>query len=148
MISLTNTRKGKKCAFYLRTNQVHQTRDHSNHSIDSQKEYLSDWASREGMEVVGVYSDVGKSGYSISGRDEFRRMLNDVISHKIDIDYVMVSELSRFGRNTKDVSDALSIIQQHGVNLLYPCDDTGTGCFDSLCGSLNWDWATFAKKVR
>lgn len=126
MISLTNPRK--KCALYLRTNCGQEQQTGSN-SIDNQKEYLSDWASREGIEVVGVYSDTGKSGNSISGRDELQRLLNDVVTHEIDVDYIMVSELSRFGRNMKDVLDTLSVLRAHGVNLLYPCDDTEIECF-------------------
>lgn len=142
MISLYNAHRGEKCALYLRTNLERQI---EGHSIDSQKEYLSNWARCEGMEVVAVYRDAGKSGYSISGRDGFQRMLNDVATGRIDIDYVMVSELSRFGRNAKDASDALSILQTHGVNLLYPGCGTeieferinGVGSIDfaSLCRS-------------
>ncbi len=86
-----------RSAVYLRTNcgQEHQT---GSNSIDNQKEHLMDWASREGMEIVEVYSDVSKSGRSISGLNELRRLLNDVITHKLDIDYVLVSEPSRLGR--------------------------------------------------
>ena len=100
MNGLYNPRKGKKCVLYLRVSLERQV---DGYSIEGQREYLQDWAAHEGMEVVEVYTDAGKSGKSISGRDEFQRMLNDIATGRIDIDFVVVFKLSRFGRNAKDV---------------------------------------------
>lgn len=120
MNGLYNPRKGKKCVLYLRVSLERQV---DGYSIEGQREYLQDWAAHEGMEVVEVYTDAGKSGKSISGRDEFQRMLNDIATGRIDIDFVVVFKLSRFGRNAKDVLNTLSLLQRYGVNLL--CKEDG-----------------------
>ena len=115
-----NPRKGKKCVLYLRVSLERQV---DGYSIEGQRDYLQDWATREGMEVVEVYTDAGKSGKTISGRDEFQRMLNDITSGRISVDFVIVFKLSRFGRNARDVLNTLSLLQQYGVNLL--CKEDG-----------------------
>ena len=113
-------RKGKKCVLYLRVSLERQV---EGFSLEGQKRYLREWAEFEGMTVVEVYVEAGKSGKSIDGRDEFQRMLNDIATKRIDIDYVVVFKLSRFGRNAKDVLVSLSTLQRYGVNLL--CKEDG-----------------------
>lgn len=127
MSSLYNSRKGKKCVLYLRVSLERQV---DGYSIEGQREYLQDWAAHEGMDVVEVYTDAGKSGKSISGRDEFQKMLSDIATDRIDIDYVVVFKLSRFGRNAKDVLNTLSLLQQHNVNLL--CKEDGLDSSTSM----------------
>ena len=46
------------------------------------------FADREGMEVISVYKEAGKSGKTIEGRPEFKRMLHD-IKNGLDIEYVL-----------------------------------------------------------
>lgn len=113
-------RKGKKCVLYLRVSLERQV---EGFSLEGQKRYLREWAEFEGMTVVEVYVEAGKSGKSIDGRDEFQRMLNDIATKRIDIDFVVVFKLSRFGRNAKDVLVSLSTLQRYGVNLL--CKEDG-----------------------
>ena len=43
---------------------------------------------------LGTYVEEGKSGKSIEGRTEFRRMLDDIQSGKVHTDYVLVFKLS------------------------------------------------------
>lgn len=75
------------------------------------------FAEREEMQVVGIYEDAGKSGKSIEGRPAFKRMLAD-IQDGLDVDYVLVYKLSRFGRNAADILNSLEFIQSYGVNLI------------------------------
>ena len=51
------------------------------------------------MEIVGIYEGAGKS---IEGRPAFQKMLRD-IDDGLDIDYILVYKLSRFGRNAADI---------------------------------------------
>lgn len=122
-----STRKGKKCVLYLRVSLERQT---EGYSLEGQKRYLKEWAEFEGMTVVDTYVDAGKSGKSISGRDEFQRMLNDVSTRRINVDYVIVFKLSRFGRNAKDVLNSLSQLQRYGVNLI--CKEDGLDSSTSM----------------
>lgn len=122
-----STRKGKKCVLYLRVSLERQI---EGYSLEGQKRYLKEWAEFEGMTVIDTYVDAGKSGKSISGRDEFQRMLNDIATRQIDVDYVIVFKLSRFGRNAKDVLNSLSQLQRYGANLI--CKEDGLDSSTSM----------------
>ena len=88
-------REGRKCVIYPRVSTEMQV---EGFSLDGQKRSLMRFADSEGMEVIGVYEEAGKSGKTIEGRPEFKRMLHD-IKNGLDIEYVLVYKLSRFGRN-------------------------------------------------
>ena len=78
---------------------------------------LTRFADREEMIVVDTYEDAGKSGKSIEGRPAFQKMLRD-IEDGLDIDYILVYKLSRFGRNAADILNSLELVQSYGVNLI------------------------------
>lgn len=107
-------REGKKCILYPRVSTEMQV---EGYSLDGQKTSLKRFAEREEMQIVGIYEDAGKSGKSIEGRPAFKRMLSD-IQEGLDVDYVLVYKLSRFGRNAADILNSLEFIQSYGVNLL------------------------------
>ncbi len=113
-------RKGKKCVLYLRVSLERQT---EGFSLEGQEHSLKEWAKFEGMSVVETYIEAGRSGKSISGRETFQRMLNDIATGKVVTDYVLVFKMSRFGRNAKDVLVSLAFLQSYGVNLI--CQQDG-----------------------
>lgn len=88
------------------------------YSLDAQWEKLKRYAKFQNMEIINEYSDEGKSGKSVEGRPEFRKMLNNIENGTDDIDFVLVFKLSRFGRNAADVLNSLQHMQDYGVNLI------------------------------
>ena len=112
-------RIGKKCVLYSRVSTEMQV---DGFSLAGQKTCLTRFVEREEMKIVGEYEDAGKSGKSIEGRPAFKRMLDD-IKNGLQVDYVIVYKLSRFGRNAADVLNSLELIQDYGVNLI--CTDEG-----------------------
>lgn len=78
-------REGRKCVIYPRVSTEMQV---EGFSLDGQKRSLMRFADSEGMEVIGVYEEAGKSGKTIEGRPEFKRMLHD-IKNGLDIEYVL-----------------------------------------------------------
>ena len=112
-------RIGKKCILYSRVSTEMQV---DGFSLAGQKTCLTNFAKREEMKIIGEYEDAGKSGKSIDGRPAFKRMLEDIKSG-LQVDYVIVYKLSRFGRNAADVLNSLELIQDYGVNLI--CTDEG-----------------------
>lgn len=88
------------------------------YSLEAQKERLRSEAKHRGMKIVGEYSDEGKSGKNVSGRPEFKRMMQDIKSGKDDVQVVLVFKLSRFGRNAADTLNSLQFMEDYGVNLL------------------------------
>ena len=100
-------REGKKCVLYLRVSTEIQV---DGYSLDGQKNRLVRYSDMEEMSIVDIYQDAGKSGKSIEGRPEFKRLL--------EIDYILVYKLSRFGRNASDILNSLEYIQSYGINLI------------------------------
>lgn len=112
-------KEGKKCVLYPRVSTEMQV---DGFSLDAQKNKLMRYAEREEMQVVNIYEDAGKSGKSIEGRPSFKRMLSD-IENGLEIDYILVYKLSRFGRNAADILSSIEFVQSYGVNLI--CTDEG-----------------------
>lgn len=107
-------REGKKCVLYPRVSTEMQV---DGYSLEGQKNSLKRFADREEMEVVGIYEDAGKSGKSIEGRPAFKKMLSD-IKNGLEIEYILVYKLSRFGRNAADILNSLEFVQSYGINLI------------------------------
>lgn len=127
MDELFCSRKNKKCVIYIRVSSERQVQGYS---LEGQKRYLKEWAEFEGMTVLNIYVEPGKSGKSISGREVFQRMLDDIATKSVDADFVVVFKLSRFGRNAKDILNSLTFIQRYGVNLI--CKEDGLDSSTSM----------------
>lgn len=105
----------KKVYIYTRVSTSMQV---DGYSLDAQKDKIRKYAEAFDYDIAGEYEDAGKSGKSIEGRAEFRKMLEDIETCKDDVSYVMVFKLSRFGRNAADVLNSLQLMQDYGVNLI------------------------------
>lgn len=127
MEELYSSRKGKNCVIYIRVSSERQVQGYS---LEGQKRYLKEWAEFEGMTVSDTYVEPGKSGKSISGREVFQAMLDDISTGQVQADYVVVFKLSRFGRNAKDILNSLTFIQRYGVNLI--CKEDGLDSSTSM----------------
>ena len=108
-------KKRKTCYLYTRVSTAIQV---DGYSLEAQEERLRKEADHRGFKVTEVYSDEGKSGKNIAGRDAFRQMLEDIQTKKDRPDYVFVFKLSRFGRNAADTLNSLQILEDFGVSLL------------------------------
>ena len=107
--------KKKKAYVYTRVSTSMQI---DGYSLDVQEERIKQYAKAYDIEIIQTYKDAGKSGTSITGRNEFIAMLNDIEAEKDKVDYVMVFKLSRFGRNAADVLQSLQVMENHNVNLI------------------------------
>ena len=107
-------KEGKKCVLYVRVSTEMQV---DGYSLDAQKNMLKNYAQREGMEIINIYEDAGKSGKSIEGRPAFQKMMLD-ITNGLAVDYILVYKLSRFGRNAADILNSLELIQSYDINLI------------------------------
>ena len=103
-----------RCYIYTRVSTANQV---DGYSLDAQRERILAYAKYQEMEVVGEYSDEGRSGKNILNRPDFQRMLDNIMN-KREVSYVLVFKLSRFGRNAADVLSSLQQMQDYGVNLI------------------------------
>ena len=105
----------KKCDIYIRVSSERQVQGFS---LDGQKRELMEYAKMKGLEVNNIYVEPGRSGKDIEGREEFQKMLNDVLKADSEVGYILVFKLSRFGRNVRDVLNTINLIHRYGISLL------------------------------
>jgi DNA invertase Pin-like site-specific DNA recombinase len=70
--------------------------EHQQYSTDNQREAIRKYAEGRNMVIVRTYTDSGKSGLRIDGRDALKQLLLDVPNN--DFDVILVYDVSRWGR--------------------------------------------------
>lgn len=109
-------RHSQRAAAYVRMSTEHQQ-----YSTSNQMDVIRDYARRRGFEIVKEYSDAGKSGLSIAGRDSLALMLRDVQAGAAGFTAVLVYDVSRWGR-FQDADESAYyeyICRQAGVSVHY-----------------------------
>ena len=77
---------------------VRMSTEHQQYSTENQGDAIRGYAERHHMEIVRTYSDAGKSGLKIEGRDALRQLIDDVEGGQADFDVILVYDISRWGR--------------------------------------------------
>jgi len=98
---------GQRAALYCRVSTADQ-------SCARQERDLRAFAARAGYEVVGVFKETA-SGAKLD-RAERRKVMALVQARQIDV--VLVTELSRWGRSTLDLLHTLQDLEAHRVSVL------------------------------
>jgi len=105
-----------KAAAYVRMSTEHQQ-----YSTSNQMDVIREYAARRNMDIVKIYSDEGKSGLNIEGRDSLARMISDVQSGAAEFACILVYDVSRWGRfQDADESAYLEFLcRQAGISVRY-----------------------------
>jgi putative DNA-invertase from lambdoid prophage Rac len=98
---------GQRAALYCRASTADQ-------SCARQERDLAAFAARAGYEVIGTFKETG-SGVK-ADRDERRKVL--ALAQRREIDAVLVTELSRWGRSTTDLLATLKELQARRVSVI------------------------------
>lgn len=77
---------------------VRMSTDLQQYSPENQGSAIIRYAENHGLEIIRTYSDHGRSGLNISGRDGLRQLIADVESGRADFNSVLVYDISRWGR--------------------------------------------------
>src|SRR5579862_2015611 len=77
---------------------VRMSTEHQQYSTSNQMDVVREYAKRRGLEIAKIYSDEGKSGLNIQGRESLAQMINDVQSGGINFSAILVYDVSRWGR--------------------------------------------------
>lgn len=77
---------------------VRMSTEHQKYSTDNQSTAIQRYAEQRGFEVVRTYTDAGKSGLNLGGRQALQSLLADVESGRADFDALLVYDVSRWGR--------------------------------------------------
>ena len=63
---------------------VRMSTDHQQYSTENQADVIHKYAEAHNMEIVNTYSDDGKSGLQIKGREALQRLIDDVKNKQTD----------------------------------------------------------------
>ena len=119
-------KREKRVGIYCRvsTNSAEQLQ-----SLTAQVSHLTRLAAAMPQWLLSdVYMDVATSKTG-SSRKEFNRMLDDCRSNKLEI--VLTKSISRFGRDTVEILDALHQLKQLGVRVIFEQEELDTANTDS-----------------
>ncbi|MFA5109291.1 MAG: recombinase family protein [Patescibacteria group bacterium] len=130
----------EKAVIYTRVSTEEQAKE-NHYSLDAQKRICTESASKEGLTIVEIFQDAGKSGTNIKGRPALREMLSYIEENK-DITTVLVQDTDRIARNTEDHLAIKALLRRNGTKLLSVSqpgfDDTAEGkLIDTITASVN-----------
>ena len=115
--------KMKAAVIYARVSSTGERQSTSRQVAD-----LTDYANRNGLEVVGVYEE------HISGakRNAERAVLTECIDYAVTngVEVVLFSELSRCGRAVWEVLDTIRTLKDNGINAYFQKEGLSLFCAD------------------
>lgn len=95
--------------------------EHQRYSTENQSDAIKHYAEQRGIEIVRTYSDEGKSGLRIQGRDGLKQLIEDIQSGNADFEAVLVYDISRWGR-FQDADESAYyeyICKRAGISVIY-----------------------------
>ena len=100
---------------------VRMSTEHQQYSTLNQADKIRDYAARRGIEIVRTYTDEGKSGLNIAGRQGLLELIRDVQAGETDFEIILVYDVSRWGR-FQDADESAYyeyICRQAGIQVAY-----------------------------
>lgn len=100
---------------------VRMSTEQQKYSTENQSDAIREYAVRHDMEIVKTYSDAGKSGLKIEGRDALKQLIHDVEGGQAGFDAILVYDISRWGR-FQDADESAYyeyICRRQGVSVHY-----------------------------
>jgi DNA invertase Pin-like site-specific DNA recombinase len=90
--------EGSGQALFRAAEYVRMSTEHQQYSTLNQIAKIREYAERRGIEIVKTYTDDGKSGLTIGGRQSLRNLIKDVESGSAGYNMILVYDISRWGR--------------------------------------------------
>jgi len=110
----------KNAAIYLRRSTDKQER-----SIPDQRKAIQRYAKENDFKIIREYIDDGISGTETSKREAFIKIMNDVTSSGKDFEYILVYDMTRWGRfiDSEESTYWRVHCKMNGVSVIYTDDD-------------------------
>ena len=77
---------------------VRMSTEHQQYSPENQLEIIRQYAAAHKMEIVQDYSDHGRSGLNIAGREGLNQLMADVEAKRTNFTSLLLCDVSRWGR--------------------------------------------------
>jgi DNA invertase Pin-like site-specific DNA recombinase len=100
---------------------VRMSRDMQKYSMQNQSDAIAAFATQRGLTIVRTYADEGRSGLNIERREALRRLIEDVKNGRADFNFVLVYDVSRWGR-FQDADESAYyefLCKEAGIQVLY-----------------------------
>jgi len=100
---------------------VRMSTEHQQYSPENQADIIRQYAADHNMDIVQVYSDHGRSGLNIAGREGLNRLMADVEAKRTDFTSLLVYDVSRWGR-FQDVDESAYyeyVLKRAGIRVHY-----------------------------
>lgn len=100
---------------------VRMSTEHQQYSPQNQVDVIQQYAADHNMEIVGVYSDHGRSGLNIAGREGLNQLMSDVEAKRTNFSSLLVYDVSRWGR-FQDVDESAYyeyVLKRAGIRVHY-----------------------------
>jgi DNA invertase Pin-like site-specific DNA recombinase len=100
---------------------VRMSTEHQQYSPENQLEVIRQYAASHGMEIVQAYSDHGRSGLNIAGREGLNRLMSDVENKQAHFSALLVYDVSGWG-SFQDVDESAYyeyVLQEAGIRVQY-----------------------------
>ena len=104
-----------KAAGYIRVSGTSQAKP-DKISLPEQEREIREHCTKREWELVDIYRDAAKSGRYMKLRTEMQRLLHDASKHLFD--YVIVWDVTRFGRSLLDTKRNVDTLDKLGVFLI------------------------------
>ncbi len=89
----TDGQQRRRAAMYVR-----MSTDHQKYSTENQADAIREYAAHRQIDIVKTYTDSGKSGLKLDGRDALQNLIADVQSGSKDYSVILVLDVTRWGR--------------------------------------------------
>src|SRR5271166_3252414 len=98
MESIQNSLEDQELPLTSAAAYVRMSTEHQQYSTSNQMDVIREYANKQGFTIVKEYSDQGKSGLNIEGRESLGEMLKDVREGRAEYGVILVYDVSRWGR--------------------------------------------------
>lgn len=131
-----NYKKKITAIAYARYSSLNQREE----SIDAQLRAIGEYADREEITIVDTYYDERQTGTN-ADRDEFQRMIDDILHHGKEVDFVLVHKFNRFARSKTDSIITKKMLRDKGIRVVsvtQKIDETPEGeMFESFIEAMD-----------
>ncbi|TIV73016.1 MAG: recombinase family protein [Mesorhizobium sp.] len=77
---------------------IRMSTENQRYSLENQIAAIAEYAEMRGFAIVQTYTDAGRSGLSLKGRDGLKQLLSDVVTGQRTYSAILVLDVSRWGR--------------------------------------------------
>ena len=109
------------------------THDQEELSPESQKKLLKDYAAKNNIVILKLFTDLGISGRKAKKRPGFQEMIASAKEKEHPVDLILVWKFSRFARNQEESIVYKSLLKkQHNVDVVSVSEPLSDNPFGSL----------------